>query len=259
MVHDATRRDYSAGAMKLTLYPLTTVETPLRPASARRDWMDAARDAFPYRCLPLALANQHGWEFYTPFDFEAEWTGGTLPEDVEVRSDAPIESGHPGAPLANFGEGVLTFELSVMLRTPPGWNIFLTGPLNCVKDGIAPLSGVIETDWSPYTFTMNWRFTRPGTVRFAAGEAIATLFPVRRDLFETIEPEVADLHSDKDTYAHFMTWRQQRADFAERLRRQETSAVQEKWQKTYYRGLNPDGSQGPDDHRIKLRVKPFKA
>nr|WP_234844589.1 DUF6065 family protein [Sinorhizobium meliloti] len=22
--------------------------------------------------------------------------------------------------------------------------------------------GIIETDWSPYTFTMNWRFTRAG-------------------------------------------------------------------------------------------------
>ena len=159
--------------MKLTLYPLVAGEMPIRPAEPRRDWMDAAREAFPYRCLPLALANQHGWEVFTPFDFEAEWNGGELPADVVVRSAQPIPQGSPGAPLANFGEGVLTFELSFMLRTPEGWNTFVTGPMNGIKDGIAPLSGVIETDWSPYSFTMNWRFTRPGKVRFSAGEAVA--------------------------------------------------------------------------------------
>lgn len=244
--------------MKLKLYPLTTDRTPIRSAETRRSWMDEARDAFPYRCLPLALANQHGWEFFTPFDFEAEWNGGNLPEDVALRSETPVPPGRPGAPLANFGEGVLTFELSVMLRTPPGWNIFLTGPLNAIKDGIAPLSGVIEADWSPYTFTMNWRFTRPGIVSFSAGETIASFFPVRRDLFDSIEPEIGSLHDETDAYRQFLTWREQRADFARRLAAQESDAVEEKWQKTYYRGLNPDGGKGPRDHRTKLRVKPFK-
>ena len=37
------------------------------------------------------------------------------------------------------------------------------GPINRPKDGIAALPGIIETDWSPYSFTMNWMFTRPGT------------------------------------------------------------------------------------------------
>ena len=243
--------------MKLTLYPLVAGEMPIRPAESRRDWMDSAREAFPYRCLPLALANQHGWEVFTPFDFEAEWTGGELPADVVVRSEKPIPQGSPGAPLANFGEGVLTFELSFMLRTPEGWNTFVTGPMNGIKDGIAPLSGMIETDWSPYSFTMNWRFTRPGKVRFSAGETVATLFPVQRNLFETFEPEIMSIHDDPETYRHFMEWREQRADFAERLLRHETGAVEEKWQKTYYRGLYPKGDKGPEDHKIKLRVKPF--
>ena len=244
--------------MKFTLYPLVAGDPPIRPAESRRDWMDQAREAFPYRCLPLALANQHGWEVFTPFDFEAEWNGGELPGDVVVRSDAPIPPGASGAPLANFGEGVLTFELSFMLRTPEGWNTFVTGPMNAIKDGIAPLSGVIETDWSPYSFTMNWRFTRPGKVRFCAGEAVATLFPVRRDLFDTLEPEIVSIHTDPATYRHFMEWREQRAEFARRLLEHDPEAVEEKWQKTYYRGLYPKGDKGPGDHKIKLRVKPFR-
>ena len=65
------------------------------------------------------------------------------------------------------------------------------------------------------------------------------------------------IHTDPDTYKHFMAWRQQRADFAQRLANHDPEAVEEKWQKTYYRGLYPQGDKGPGDHKIKLRVKPF--
>ena len=67
------------------------------------------------------------------------------------------------APLSAFGEGVLTFHINGLFRTPPGWNLWVGGSPNSPKDGIYPLTGVIETDWSPYTFTMNWRFTRRTT------------------------------------------------------------------------------------------------
>ena len=33
-----------------------------------------------------------------------------------------------------------------------------------------PLVGLIETDWLPFPFTMNWVFTRPGRVRLEKGE-----------------------------------------------------------------------------------------
>ena len=31
---------------------------------------------------------------------------------------------------------------------------------------LQPLAGVVETDWLPFPFTMNWLFTQPGRVRF---------------------------------------------------------------------------------------------
>ncbi|NDG04180.1 MAG: hypothetical protein EB121_02330 [Alphaproteobacteria bacterium] len=40
------------------------------------------------------------------------------------------------------------------------------GAPNSAKHGIAPLDGLIETDWLPFGFTMNWRFTAPGQVTF---------------------------------------------------------------------------------------------
>lgn len=243
--------------MKLTIYPLTAAPLPVRPAEPRRDWMDATPERFAYRCLPLALANQHGWEVITPKAFTASWNGGHRPDDVSLVFDEPPEERQSAGPLANFGNGVLTFDLHFLLRTPPGWNILVTGPINGIKHGIAPLTGVIETDWSPYSFTMNWRFTQPGSIRFETGEAVAAFFPVRRDMFDRIEPVIEDLHTDPKTYKQFMVWRESRADFAERLAALEDSAVAQKWQKAYYRGLRPDGSPGGENHKIKLRVKAF--
>ena len=64
----------------------------IRPAEPTRAWMDATPEAFAYRCLPLNIANAHGWEILTPFGFEAYWRGGAAPGDVIVRPDAGMPS-----------------------------------------------------------------------------------------------------------------------------------------------------------------------
>ena len=71
-----------------------------------------------------------------------------------------------------------------LFRTEPGYDLMVQGPDQPAQGWIAPLTGIIETDWAPYTFTMNWMFTRPGqVVRFEAGEPFCHFFPVqaRRD------------------------------------------------------------------------------
>src|SRR5215469_5139020 len=143
--------------------------------------MDRSPESFAYRCLPLNIANAHGWELLSPCGFEAEWNGGPAVQDVVVRPD-------PGtalrdAPTALFGQGVITFHVDGLFRTPEGFNLWVGGPPNAMKDGLSPLGGVIETDWSPFSFTMNWRFTRPRhVVRFEENEPFCFLFPVQRGL-----------------------------------------------------------------------------
>jgi hypothetical protein len=41
--------------------------------SVERGWMDATGDSFAYRCLPLAVANAHGWEILCVRGFIARW------------------------------------------------------------------------------------------------------------------------------------------------------------------------------------------
>ena len=64
-----------------------------------------------------------------------------------------------GGDSQNFGHGVLTWHLNYLFRTSPGYNLYARGPANWPKDGIVPLEGIIETDWSVATFTMNWKVT----------------------------------------------------------------------------------------------------
>lgn len=243
--------------MDLTCYVRPGWEPRIRPASPKRDWMDATSDSFAYRCLPLNIANAHGWEILSPCGFDARWDGGDHPEAVEIRLD-PDTPPHR-APVALFGHGTITFHIDGVFRTPEGWNLWAGGPPNRAKDGIAPLGGVIETDWSPYTFTMNWRFTRPGQwVRFEENEPFCFIFPVERGLVESVAPQLRPMAEEPELEAQFEAWSASRNAFHQRMRDDPPAQPSQTWQKFYYRGTRPDGSAGAPDHQSKLRVAPFR-
>lgn len=229
----------------------------IRPAPATRGWMDATPESFAYRCLPLDIANAHGWEVLCPTGFEAAWTGDGGTDAVTIRLDADAPPGR--APVSLFGQGVLTFHIDAIIRTPPGWNLMVGGSPNAAKDAIAPLSGVIETDWSPFTFTMNWRFTRPGHwVRFEPLEPICFFFPVQRAAVEAFRPRFADLAADPELKQQFTDWSRARDAFHIKMQQQTAPmAATDRWQKHYYRGTDVSGRSMVKDHRAKLRLKPF--
>lgn len=228
----------------------------IRPAEPTRPWMDATPEAFAYRCLPLNIANAHGWEILTPVGFTAYWRGGASTADVIIQPDAGMPAA--SAPVSLFGQGTFTIHIQALFRTPPGWNLFASGSPNSAKDGIAPLSGVIETDWSPYTFTMNWRFTRRNHwVRFEAGEAICFVQPTQRGALERMNPKFVPLNDNPDAARQFAEWSQSRNSFQAKVAEKAPASGADQWQKRYYRGLDMDDKQGVPDHAAKLRLKPF--
>jgi Family of unknown function (DUF6065) len=230
----------------------------IRPAEPTRAWMDATPEAFAYRCLPLNIANAHGWEILTPVGFSAYWRGGATTTDVIIRADQDMPSA--SAPVSLFGQGTFTIHIQGLFRTPPGWNLLVSGSPNSAKEGIAPLSGMIETDWSPYTFTMNWRFLRRNHwVRFEAGEPICFIQPVQRDALERMNPKFVPLDENPDAARQFAAWSQSRNAFQAKVAEKAPSSNAEQWQKRYYRGLDMDDKPGVPDHRSKLRLKPFVA
>jgi hypothetical protein len=243
--------------MKVTAYVLEGHELEIRPAPVERDWMDATADRFAYRCLPLAIANAHGWEILCRCGFVASWEGAATRDAIKIVSDP--DSG-PSA-LSHFGNGILTFNIPCLFRTEPGVDLWVQGPVNRPKDAITPLAGVVETDWAPYSFTMNWKFTRPGVaVRFDKGEPICHIWPLRRGALEAIEPELRPLSEAPELKRQFDTWNLSRRTFQADLRQPGSRAWAQEWQKHYQQGLMPDGSAADtaSDHRTRLRLKPFR-
>ena len=239
--------------MKLIAYSLGAPKLAIRPAPSTRPWLDKLPEAFGYRCLPLNIGSSHGWEVLCPTGFVAMWNGQDGLDDMTVRVDKEVG----WTPASHFGSGVLTFHTRYLFRTEPGYNLFVTGPTNNRKHGIAPLTGVIETDWSPYTFTMNWAFTQAGGLRFEEGEPFCMIFPVPRGLVDGVEPEIRDIAADPETKRRYDMWNAAREQFNRDLREWKQAAVQEKWQKHYYRGVWPEGGEASQQHQIKLRVRPF--
>ncbi len=252
---DDREEKMSEDEKKLIAYSVYGTDPLIRPAETTRQWMDETPQSFAYRCLPLNIANMHGWEILCPADFDAVWDGTHAHDGVHIHTDAPPHL----KPMSHFGSGILTFHVHALFKTPPGHNLFVTGPLNMPKDGIFGLSGIIETDWSPYTFTMNWRFTTKNkVVSFKKDEPICCFFPIPRGYLESFDPVILPLSEDPSLKANYDAWSISRNEFNKDLSVQGSDAQAEKWQKNYYRGYMPSGKEGPPDHQIKLRLRPFK-
>ncbi|TAA07492.1 hypothetical protein EA658_17020 [Pseudoxanthomonas winnipegensis] len=243
--------------MELTCYVYPGWKPRLRAASPRRAWMDASPESFAYRCLPLGIANAHGWELLSPCGFQAHWNGGPLPQDVRIQADPGTPA--QDAPVALFGQGTFTFHVPGLFRTSPGHNLWVGGSPNLAKDGVAALGGIIETDWAPYTFTMNWRFTRAGhVVRFEENEPLAFLFPLPRDLLDAVVPRIAPIDEAPELKRRFEQWSQARDAFQAQVAATPQAAPGAKWQKFYFRGTDADGAPGAADHRSRLRLPGFE-
>jgi hypothetical protein len=239
----------------LTAYVIDGHQLHIRPAPAERPWMDDSDRRFAYRCLPLTIANTHGWELLCTAGFSAMWDGRKTIDAIRI---AATPGTTPPA-ISHFGGGVLTFHIPCLFQTEAGFDLYVTGPVNRPKDGIAPLSGIIETDWSPYTFTMNWLFTRPHhAVTFQAGEPFCHLFPLQRGQLENLAPSIRKLSEAPDLEREHKLWSEGRNTFNADLTKPGSKAAQDQWQKTYFRGLMPSGKPAPEEHRSRLRLLPFK-
>jgi hypothetical protein len=200
--------------------------------------MDETHQKIAYRCLPLIAANQAGWIVRCPANFTATWSGKI--DNYGIRITYADDSAHlTRTALSHFGSGVLTFVLPWLFRTPPGFGLLIRGITNEAKENAVALDGVVETDWSPYTFTMNWKLVRPDVpVQFKKGDAVCMLQPFALDLlerfdcsFESYDALPAELRKGFEDFVH----RRSAASALAPQGRYET-------QRDYFAGRYPDGS-----------------
>lgn len=173
----------------------------IAPAAVRRDWMDKTQQRSAYRCLPLNIANAHGWVILNGVPIMVEWNGADGVDAITIKS---LDDSASQTAASIFGSGVLTFPVDGLFRTDPGYDLMVMGPANAPKDAIQPLTGIVETDWSPFPFTMNWKFTRPhAPVTFERDEPICMIFPMARGLVEAVEPEFRLFENEPQSWNRF--------------------------------------------------------
>ncbi|MEZ4311084.1 MAG: DUF6065 family protein [Polyangiaceae bacterium] len=241
--------------MKLSAYVVTAEGIlALSPAPGRREWMEQTPERFANRCLPLLMANQAGWFVTLTEDVEVEWNGRDGLGDVRVYGGERVKANVA----SHFGCGIVTFKLPFLFRTEPGYNLLARGPANLFKDGIAPLEGLIESDWSVAPFTMNWKITRPRLrIRFAAGDPVCQLVPQKRHELEAFEPDAMALDDDPAISTEYRQWRESRSKFIVDLAAREEEAVRAGWQRDYFLGRGPGDSAAPQ-HQTKMSLKGFR-
>ncbi len=236
------------------------------PATPARDWMDKTGHRNAYHCLPMLMANQSGWLLLNNARVRMRWNGSDGQGGIEFGYADPVIAaaaaqaradgsgavhGQPAHPCSIFGSGIVTWVMPFLIRTPPGYNLLVRGPANDAKLGIAALEGVVETDWSPIPFSVNWRFTRAGvSATFSAGEPLCMIVPQRRGELERFTPVVRSIDDDPAIAAAWAAWNAARnAANAHR-----DPGGPPPWQLDYFKGRCPDGTPAPQ-HQTRLRLR----
>ncbi|MGZ3402621.1 MAG: DUF6065 family protein [Phenylobacterium sp.] len=240
--------------MQLECFPTRSDPPRMIPGRPDRAWMDAFGGRAPYRCLPLTMANTTGWELLCPYGFSAEWTGGPSTTELAIIPDAPTEDLGQFVS-SHFAFGTLTFHTGYLFRTPPGWATLVTGAPNQIKHGIRALDGLVETDWLPFPFTMNWLFTGPGRVRFEKDEPFCFINVVPHNAVDRIEPVIRELESEPELHDQYRVWSRSRAEFNRKLVDGDPATLKESWQRFYFKGAPPElGGPAPATHINKRRL-----
>jgi hypothetical protein len=240
--------------VQLTAYSVMSTEGwTIQPAKLQRDWMDQTPMKAAYRCLPLTLANQAGWVVGCPCTFKATWTGRAADADaLSFTFQSRHDEQHRRSIANTFGAGIISFVLPWLFRTSPGIGLWVRGPANSPKSDVSPLEGLVETDWSPYPFTMNWKIIRPKTdIWFKQGDPICMLTPFPIGMLEQVEPRQEPIDADPVLHANYEQAKERRMQSAREL-----TAHKGQWELTYMRGYRPDGVAAPV-HLTNLRLAKF--
>ena len=255
MKEDSTKNPIPDNPLKIDCYKMGCEGWDIVPASSVRDWMEAT-NGHAQKCLPLLSANQMGWHILCPVDFSAIWDGGPMGPNTKILMDNPA---FEKAVVSHFGVGIITFQLPYFFRTSPEIGLFARGPTNFWIDNFHALDGFIETHWSNYSFTLNWKITKPHTmIHVKKGDPICMLIPYPVRLLENVQITHEPFHkAPEELRTTYEKWSKYRDEFNQR-----TNRTKQDWQKDYFMGRKcPFSGNGPENkgepHRTKFHLPRF--
>lgn len=218
----------------------------IEQSPVNREWMDDTAIGYAYRCLPMTYASRHGWAIRAPSDIQVIWEGGDQPQNTKIISGRYTEHGSVFADNGT-GNGIITFHINAIPRTSSDYNLWLMGGPNLVIPGASPLSGIVESDWTFASPTMNWKLTDPGRlVTFKKGDPVFFFIPIHKTYMEEFELQHADINEDEGILKRL----NEHVEYRQKME-QTGEAV---FGKKYMRGQNPDGTAPSWDHNHMTRL-----
>jgi Family of unknown function (DUF6065) len=206
----------------------------IRQSRINRDWMDGTYKKHAYQCLPMTVANVYGWELILPHDVVAQWDGGnTVPKILEGES-------YGGRQLAYGGiVGMVSFSTGWIFGTEPGYETFISGSPNYLRDDAQALSAIIPSSWWPDEFQMNWKINKVGEpVTFEAGMPFMFFSIFESTVLENVEFTVDNLWDNQELM-------NSRAKYGD-LKMKNNEENPWTWTKGIRTGLDADGNKiGP--------------
>jgi len=242
--------------LEIECYRINDKGWDITPASSRRGWMDETR-GHALKCLPLLAASQMGWVIHSPTDFSVIWNGEpSIPATKIIIEDKEFEHGI----ISHFGHGIFTFQLPYLFRTSKEIGLFVRGASNFWVENAIALDGFVETNWSNYSFTMNWKMVAPHKVAtFKKGDPICMLIPYPIRLLENVKLAYKPFQeAPAKMQSIFNGWHKHRASFNANPNRKSGD-----WQKDYFHGKKcPFSGMGEenigDPHRTKFNLPRFE-
>jgi len=239
--------------IEIIAYNLDNRGWSVEPASGNRDWMKETK-GHANKCLPLLAANQLGYVIRNPTEVTAIWNGGKGSDAITImHEDEELNK----SSASHFGHGIITWQIPFLFRTPPGIGLLVRGATNFWVENAQALDGFVETHWSPYTFTMNWKVIKENVpVIWKKGDPICMVIPYPIELLENIVPRMIPIGDNPELEANYRAWSDSRDRF------NMATDNKESWQKDYFNGKKCPFHHGADNiaepHRTKFNLPKFK-
>lgn len=200
--------------MQIKLYPNETNRLAVEPAKKMRDWMND--NVHSYRCVPLSVANQIGWDIILDRKVVIAWNGNNSREDIMVIEGQESAKSH-------FGSGTITLDIGYTWHTPENTQLLIMPvPNDDNYNRFQSLTALVETDRLKYPWFLTIRMVNKGYTTIEAGTKLCRVIPITIGNYEDISIKIENEPQD---FIDYRAWQAR-----ERANRPETQP----WQKFYH-------------------------
>ena len=203
----------------ITIYPEDNTLSII-PGKRKREWMD--NHVHAYKCTPLAIANEFGWDIILPYDIKVEWDGTNKLEGLKVLYP------NNGNVKSHFGAGTITFHPGFRTVTEEYIYLMICPIPNQFSEDFLSLSAIIETDKLKYPWFLSIKMLHKGITVIPKNTKLARIIPINvKASIPTrfkVETEIPESFSKLET------------EFAEKRRESQAQGI--KWTKDYVNSVD---------------------